>query len=295
MVLVLAACSSAVHLSQPPDLYLDGRNYPSGLMPLTLQVVEAPIFHVTDREPLNVPGGGTRYGTGRSDAMAFGQAEIRFGAADWQDQVRRTHVDQGGQISKLSVTQIGELVRFSDIPLPASRRDGGLRVLPDAARAYAARTDAFQDAVRAEVKRTGNGRILVYVHGINNDFDDSVQTLASLWHFTGRRSTPISFTWPAGNGGPLGHFQDREAGDFSVYHAREFLRMLAEIPEVEDMDFVAHSRGTSAMTQTLRERVIFNRARGVASKLAMNTGTLILAASDIDVGIVHQRLGAECL
>lgn len=293
MVLVLAACSSAVHLSQPPNLYLDGRNYPSDLVPLTLQVVEAPIFYVTDRETLNVPGGGTRYGTGRSDAMAFGRAKIKFGAADWADLVQRTHVDQGGRISKLDVTQIEELVRFSDIPLPASRRDGGLRVLPDAAQAYGARTAAFQDAVRAEVKRTGNGRILVYVHGINNDFDDSAQTLASLWHFTGRRSTPISFTWPAGNGGLLGYFQDREAGDFSVYHAKEFLRMLAEIPEVEDIDIVAHSRGTSVMTQALREMVIFNRGRGVAPKLAMKTGTLILAAPDIDTGIMRQRLGAE--
>ena len=293
LLMVLAACNAAVSLSQPPNLYLDGRNYPSDLVPPALQVVKAPIFYVTDRELLGEADGVARYGTGRSDSMAFGRAGIQFGAADWDDLVQRTHIDQGGQLSRLDVVDVEEIVRFSDIPLPAERLAGELKVLPDAAAEYEARTDAFQSAVREEIKRTGNGRVLVYVHGVSNNFEESVQTLASLWHFTGRRSTPISFTWPAGNGGVLGYFQDREAGDFSVFHAKEFLRVLAEIPEVQDIDIVAHSRGTSVMTQALREMVIFQRGRGVQPKTAMKTGTLILAAPDIDVGIVRQRLAAE--
>ena len=293
LMMVLAACNNAIGLSQPPNLYLDGRNYPSALVPVALQVVEPPIFYVTDRERLNKDEDVTRYGTARSDSMAFGRARIRFGAADWKDLVNRTHIDKGGQLSRLDVVDVEELVRFSDIPLPAQRLAGELRVLPDAVADYAARTETFQAAVRQEIKRTGNGRVLVYVHGVSNNFEESVQTLASLWHFTGRRSTPISFTWPAGNGGLLGYFQDREAGDFSVYHAKEFLRVLAEIPEVEDIDIVAHSRGTSVMTQALREMVIFQRGRGVRPKTAMKTGTLILAAPDVDVGIVRQRLAAE--
>ncbi len=293
MVMVLVACNNAIGLSQPPNLYLDGRNYPSVLVPIPLQVVEPPIFYVTDRELLEQPEGRTRYGTERSDSMAFGRASVRFGAADWDDLVQRTHVDQGGQLSRLDVMNIEELVRFAETPLPAVRKQGALRVVPDAQDDYAKSIKTFQDALRQEVIRTGNGRVLVYVHGISNNFEDSVQTLASLWHFTGRRSTPISFTWPAGNGGLLRYFRDREAGDFSVYHAKEFLRALAEIPEIEDIDIVAHSRGTSVMTQALREMVIFNRGRDVPPKLAMKTGTLILAAPDIDVGIVRQRLAAE--
>lgn len=290
---ILVACSNAIGLSQPPNLYLDGRNYPSGLVPVPLQVVEAPIFYVTDRELLKQSEGTARYGTERSDSMAFGRASVRFGAADWDDLVKRTHVDQGGQLSRLDVMEIEELVRFAETPLPAVRERGALRVVTEAQEDYAQSVTAFQQALREEVLRTGNGRVLVYVHGISNNFEDSVQTLASLWHFTGRRSTPISFTWPAGNGGVLGYFQDREAGDFSVFHAKEFLRALAEIPEIEDIDIVAHSRGTSVMTQALREMVIFNRGRNVAPKLAMKTGTLILAAPDIDLGIVRQRLAAE--
>ncbi len=225
--------------------------------------------------------------------MAFGAVQIRYGAADWADLVARTHVDRGGRLSRLDVTSVEEFVRFSELPLPARREEGELRILEDAAQSYAEQTKAFQEAVRAEVQRTGNRRVLVYVHGVSNEFHHSVQTLANLWHFAGRRSVPVSFTWPAGNGGLLGYFRDREAADFSVYHAKEFLRMLAEIPEVEDIDIVAHSRGTSVMSQALREMVIFNRGRGLHPKIAMKTGTLILAAPDLDVGVVRQRLASE--
>lgn len=292
-VLLLTACNSAVQLSQPPNLYLDGRNYPDTLVPSALKVVDPSIFYVTDRNVLQNGNVVTGYGTSRSDSMGFGRASVRFGAVDWPDLVARTHLDRGGRISTLQVENLTEVVRFSDTPLPAVRRDGALLRVPEAVAAYEGKAAAFQAAIRAEIARTGNGRVLVYVHGVNNDFENAMQTLANLWHFAGRRSTPVAFSWPAGNGGLLGYFRDREAGDFSVHHAKEMLRLIAEIPQVEDIDIVAHSRGTSVMTQALREMVIFNRGRGVHPKTAMKTGTLILAAPDLDTGIVRQRLGAE--
>ncbi|MCX7560367.1 alpha/beta hydrolase [Sulfitobacter sp. F26204] len=282
-----------MHLSQPPNLYLDGRNYPDALVPAALKVIDPPIFYVTDRNVLAEGGQVAGYGTGRSDSMGFGLAHVRFGATDWSDLVARTHVDRGGHISTLKVEALQELVRFSDVPLPVVRKQGTLHFSPAAVSAYAGKAAAFQQAVRREISRTGNRRVLIYVHGIRNNFENAVQTLASLWHFSGRRSTPVVFSWPAGNHGVLGYFRDREAGDFSVYHAKEMLRLIAEIPEVEDIDIVAHSRGTSVMTQALREMVIFNRGRGLAPKQAMKTGVLILAAPDLDTGLVRQRLLSE--
>ena len=290
-VLTITACNTSVKLAEPPNLYADGRNYPA--VPTALEVIDPPIFYVTDRNALMRDGEVQGYGEGRSDSMAFGVAKVRFGASDWPDLLARTHLGQGGQVSELNVTGLRELVRFSDIPLAAERADGELRILSEAQTAYDDRASAFQAAIRDEVRRTGNGRILVYVHGVRNEFDDGMQTLANLWHFAGRGATPVVFSWPAGNTGLLGYFRDREAGDFSVYHAKEMLRLLAEVPEVEDIDIVAHSRGTSVMTQALRELVIFNRGRGLAPKLAMKTGTLILAAPDLDTGLVRQRLLSE--
>lgn len=293
LFVLLGACGDAVQLSQPPNLYLGGRNYPDALVPSALQTVMPPVFYVTDREVRRTEGRITGYGTGRSDSMGFGMAQVRFGAVDWPDLVARTHVDRGGNISRLEIENLREVVRFSEIPLPARRLEGALRPVPEAVAGYGAETRAFQDQIREEIRRTGNGRILVFVHGVRNEFANGVLTLANLWHFTGRRSIPVVFSWPAGNAGVLGYFRDREAGDFSVYHAKEMLRLLADIPEVEDIDIVAHSRGTSVMTQALRELVIHHRARGAAPKRAMKTGTLILAAPDLDTGLVRQRLLSE--
>ncbi|MEP5732173.1 MAG: alpha/beta hydrolase [Sulfitobacter sp.] len=291
--LVLSACVGGVELSQPPNLYLDGRNYPSGRVSPPLQVIDPPIFYVTDRNPVMRDGRVIGYGQERSDGMAFGRAQVRFGALDWDDLVARTHIDRGGRLSRLDVEEVAEIVRFPDIPLLAERHKGELRVIPEAQSAYDGQATAFQAAVRAEVQRTGNGRILVFAHGVNNDFEETLQTTANLWHFAGRGSVPVVFSWPAGNAGLLGYFRDREAGEFSVYHAKEMLRLIAAIPEVAEIDIVAHSRGTSVMTQALRETVIFHRARGELPKKAMKTGTLILAAPDLDTGVVRQRLLSE--
>lgn len=292
-VLMLCGCSTAVGLSQTPNLYLGALTYPDKAVPAVLQVTNPPMFFVTDRNALSSGGQVTGYGTDRSDAMAFGRAQVQFQAGGWKDLVERTYVDRGRRMSRLDVVQLEEMVRFPLIPLNTQRLDGGLRIRPAARAAYDFQADAFKAAIREEVQRTGNGRVLVYVHGVGNDFDNALQTLANLWHFSGRRATPVAFTWPAGNGGALGYFRDREAADFSVFHAKEFLRLIAEIPEVEDIDIVAHSRGTSVMTQALRETVIYHQGRGVPPKLAMKTGTLILAAPDLDTGVARQRIASE--
>ncbi|MBW4709764.1 alpha/beta hydrolase [Roseobacter sp. YSTF-M11] len=282
-----------VSLAPPPNLYLEGSNYPADAVSPVLRNVSPRLYFVTDRALSVTANGVTAYNSERSNSMAFGAARVRFGARDWDDLVARTSMDGGRRISRLDVEDVSEVVRFADVPLPTRREGGELIFEPEAQAGYDLNARAFQQAIRAEIARTGNGRILIFTHGVRNDFDRALSTLANLWHFAGRNSIPIAFTWPAGNGGPLGYFRDREAGDFSVFHAKELLRLLAEIPDVEDIDIVAHSRGTDVMTKALRELVIYHRGRGVRPKIAMKTGTLILAAADLDTGVVRQRLQAE--
>ncbi|WP_436398589.1 alpha/beta hydrolase [Roseobacter sp. S98] len=294
LAFLLSACGirDAV-LAPPPNIYSTGTNYPTNAVPLPLRTVSPPIFFVTDRAPEEKPDGMLTYGAERSESMAFGAARVRFGASDWDDLVARTHVDGKRNLSDLSVEDVEEIVRFRSVPLATSRTEGEL-IFDAAEKAeYDARGADFQAAIRAEIARTGNRRILVFTHGVRNDFDRSITSLANLWHYVGRGSIPVAFAWPAGNGGPLGYFRDREAGNFSVFHAKEFLRLLAEMPEVEDIDIVAHSRGTDVMAKALRELVIYHRGRGEPPKTAMKTGTLILAAADLDTGVVRQRLQAE--
>lgn len=289
----IAACNAAVRLAAPPNLYVEGTNYPETQITPVLRSTTPQIFFVTDRVGGGPDGQIKGYGKERSAQMAFGAATVKFGAADWADLVARTAVGGKRRVSRLEVQNIDEMVRFGATPLPDQRKEGALLVLPEAAAAYSARTTAFQEAIRQEIARTGNRRVLIFVHGVFTEFDEALTTLANLWHYAGRDSIPIAFSWPAGNKGPLGYFRDRAAGDFSVYHAKETLRILAAMPEVAEIDIVAHSRGTDIMSQALRELIIFQRGRGVAPKVGLKTGTLILAAADLDTGIMRQRLLAE--
>ncbi|NVK14357.1 MAG: alpha/beta hydrolase [Rhodobacteraceae bacterium] len=298
LLLALAVAGCAVspvdRLAKPPNLYTTGLNYQAEEVPVAQRSVAPRLLYVTNRSQRLNGDGSVTYLAERSDSMAFGTAQVQFTRVqDWPELVALTHADGKGRLPRLKVAGYRDGIRFSKTPLPAERRDGRVVTEARAEQEYAAYSAAFRKAVAAEVRRAGTGRILLFVHGFNNDFDDALTTLANIWHYAGRRSVPMMFSWPAGNSGLFKYFRDREAGDFSVFHLKEMLDLLASVPEVEDIDIVAHSRGSDLATTALRELVIRERGRGRQPKLTLKTGTLILAAPDLDVGFVRQRLMSE--
>ncbi len=135
--------------------------------------------------------------------------------------------------------------------------------------------------------------VLVYVHGFANSFNEAARAEAEVWHFLGRHGVPVLYRWPAARGGLFGYFIDRESGEFTIFHLKEFLRLLASSPEVEQVHILAHSRGTDVVTTALRELVIETRAAGRNPRESLRIANLILAAPDLDLDIVRQRLMAE--
>lgn len=294
--LMLVACGASPidRLAKPPNLYATGRNYQADKVPPALRTVSPRVLYVTDRSQQLNGDGSVTYLAERSDSMAFGTAEVRFqGIDDWPALVRMTHADTGARPPRLDVVSYQDEIRFSKTPLPAERRLGRVVTEAEAERDYELFAQQFRKAMAQEVREAGTGRILLFVHGVNNGFEDALTSLTNIWHYSGRRSIPMAFSWPAGNAGVFKYFKDREAGDFSVFHLKELLDLLASVPEIEDIDIVAHSRGTDVATTALRELVIRERGRGKRPKVTLKTGTLILAAPDLDVGIVRQRLISE--
>lgn len=297
VLVLLGGCAdlSATRLAAPPNLYSGGDNYPAASIPPAFRNVTPEVLYVTDRRPeAGAPGAGAAYGAARSDSVAVGAARVRFGSAeDWPALVRRTHADAGEPITRLAVTSTKELVRLPETPLPFGRRGGRLRVLPEAREAYDAATRHMQAEIAARLRTTGQRSVLVYIHGVNTEFGGAVATTANLWHYAGRQGVPVALTWPASDTGLLKYFRDVTTGDFSVFHVKQFLRALAGVPRLERIDIIAHSRGTAIMTTALRELLIEVRAAGHNPRQAMKTGTLIMAAPDLDVGVARQRLIAE--
>jgi len=87
-----------------------------------------------------------------------------------------------------------------------------------------------------------NRRVLVYVHGFNNSFDDSVYQLAQIAYDSGADAAPILFTWPS-RGSIFEYGYDRESANFSRDALEETLRRIARDPGVGEITVMAHSMG----------------------------------------------------
>lgn len=232
------------------------------------------MFYVTDRNPQDASPRRTIYGIERSASMALG--ELRPGG------------DSRGQ-----AMEARELVRFPRTPVLFSQKGG--RIIPDVlgSRAYRVQSADFQSRIGAALRASGQSAVIVYVHGFNNDFDQAAQTTQILWEASGRAGVPVTFSWPAGHSGLFGYFKDRENGEFSVFHLKETLRLLAGVPGLRAIQIVAHSRGSDVASTALREMVIAARASGRNPRDVLKIDNLIMAAPDLDFGIVSQRLIAE--
>ncbi len=300
LLMILAACAgrnTTAILSPTPNLYTfeTGEAYPAAGVPAQFRTTTTEILYMTDRNPVaDAFGAVVRYGERRNDSMAFGASWVEYGGlGSWEELITRTQAAGQAGLTRLEPVGLTELARLPRTPLPYQSNGGRLQTTSEANTVYATRSATIRREIAARMQATGVDRVLLYIHGFNNEFDDGVGTLASIWHFAGRRSLPVLFSWPAGNDGPLAYFRDIESGEFSVFHLKEFMRILADVPEVKRIDIVAHSRGSAVMTDALRELMLESRGGGRDPRRDLKTGILVLAAADLDVGVTRQRLVAE--
>lgn len=240
------------------------------------------VYYVTDRAPDPKETGATTYSFARSPSMAFGEAVLGFD---------RLTFDEGSRA--IRVRAVTERTRFPSTPLPVVRRGNDL--VPDATSvaAYRSAEIAFQRQVSDALRRSGQDEVVVFIHGFNNAFEDALTTTVNIWQAADRTMVPVAYTWPADNPGLFGYFRDSESGEFSIFHLKETLRLLAGVPGLKDIHVIAHSRGTDVATTALREMVIAARAAGQDPRRSLKVDNLVLAAPDLDFDVVRQRLIAE--
>ena len=155
--------------------------------------------------------------------------------------------------------------------------------------------EPFSELLRSRLAQSNRKDVYLFVHGFNNSFEDAVFRAAEVWHFMGRCGVPVVYSWPAGRGGLRGYAYDRESGEFSVSHLRQFIKTVAECPGVERVHLIAHSRGTDVTISALRELNLGYQAQGKTSQQELKLENLVLAAPDIDEDVFVQRFVAEKL
>jgi esterase/lipase superfamily enzyme len=133
------------------------------------------------------------------------------------------------------------------------------------------------------VARTPKRRVLVFIHGFNNRFEDAVYRFAQIVHDSGADVVPVLFTWPS-RGSLFAYGYDRESANYSRNALEDMLQALARDPAVGEVSVLAHSMGNWLALESLRQMAIRNGS--IAPKIA----NVMLASPDVDVDVFRTQI-----
>jgi esterase/lipase superfamily enzyme len=252
------------------------------------------VLYATDRAPID-PINKLAYGANRSQTLAFGTAVVdltpRLG---WKDLVQDSTVADRRNSYALQLGQCKELGRFDQLATCRPPTGNGIQ-LASHVEEDTEQEQKLHALLIPRLVETAHKDVFIYVHGVDNTFEDGVFRSAEMWHFLGRVGVPICYSWPSSSNGVLTYAYDRESGEFTVTHLKQFLKAVASCPGVERVHLIAHSRGTDVAITALRELHIACQAAGRKTADVYKIENLVLAAPDLDKEVFVQRFVAEDL
>lgn len=123
--------------------------------------------------------------------------------------------------------------------------------------------------------RATHSDVVLFVHGFNYTFDESVETTLRIVQRTRFPATPVAYNWPS-QGKVTAYGVDRDMSEWTIDHLTDFIRELAgAVPEGFHLHIMAHSMGNGAVLLALA-RLNLSEKR---------LGQLILIAPDVDANI----------
>jgi esterase/lipase superfamily enzyme len=159
----------------------------------------------------------------------------------------------------------------------------------DPARDFTARSvslyrdkDVFRSAVSADIAKRGD-RVLVFIHGFNNGFDDGVYRATQIVHDTDYPGSAVLFSW-ASAGKATGYLYDRDSALAARDDLEQTLRMLAGT-QAKRIDIIAHSMGTWVTLEALKQLAVTGDG-----DLGGKLGSVVLASPDIDVDVFKKDM-----
>lgn len=295
VVLLLVGCHRT--LAPSPNLYVHVEDDPFADVPIELRTPDVYMLYVTDRAIERERNGTIEYGSGRTGWSSFGHATVEIGRGlTWEQLVDASCANRRKENPRLKMGTVRELGRFPVTPGPLVMDEHEPREADDYLEQRDDAREAFHVALRRRLALTPRKEAFVFIHGFSNTFEDAAFRLAEMWHFLGREGVPVLYSWPAGHSGLIrGYTSDREAGEFTIYHLKQFFEALAACEELEKVHIIAHSRGTDIVTTALRELVIAHTYSGKDPQQEYKIGNVVLAAPDIDNTVSQQRNAADHL
>lgn len=142
----------------------------------------------------------------------------------------------------------------------------------------------FYKGIVASSKK-GEVNVLVFVHGFNVSFEDSILRTAQITYDLRKvpNLVPIAYTWPSqGSPSLFGYTKDENSASVSTGNFADFIENLTLKTHADNVYILAHSMGTRVATGGVREVLIRNPA------MKGRFTELILAAPDLDKDLFAQ-------
>ena len=139
-----------------------------------------------------------------------------------------------------------------------------------------------QAMLSAAIRKTPDRSVLVFIHGFNNRFEDSVYRLAHS-HDAGTHSVPNLVTWPS-RGSTFAYGYDRDSTNYTRDALEILFQYLARDPEIKEVSILGHSMGNWLALESLRQMAIRNG--GLPPKFK----NIMLAAPDVDVDVFRSQI-----
>ena len=297
-LMIMTGCANTRALMPTPTLYTEEHAVLFDELPGALQGNHIDLLYITDRMAYKNKQGELMYDARRSTSLAFGSAKLAVGeASDWQALTQQRHQADYSDNASVKLLSLSETGRFPSTPHPFTMV-GDTYTEDPAVTTEAERVNKnLEDEINRRLQLTPRKELFLFIHGVDNTLEFALQTWAGMWHFLGREGVPVIYSWPAGFGGaPLTAYNyDRESGEFTIFHLKQFLKSVSSNQHIEKIHIIAHSRGTDVITSAIRELFIEARAARVDLLQRYKIANLLLIAPDLDMEVVGQRLAAEKL
>jgi esterase/lipase superfamily enzyme len=260
---LLAGCAPVVpHLTPTPAVIKDPRiDFERHLQP-ALKTTQLPVFFATTRQATDGP---EHYGNAQADGVTLGVATVRLGEPGWT-WPQLVASDLASSVDEPRPGAV-ELVQAMG---PAGRDD----TLTDADRDFIASIDA-------QLARTPNKSVVLYVHGYRVTFDEFAVQMGSFAHYLGQGAT-VTFQWPTGTKF-WNYVSDCPRARQSIPEIARMVALLSRT-QARQVNLLAYSCGSPLLASALAQlREQHADLDPPALQKRFRIGNVIFAASDVDL------------
>jgi esterase/lipase superfamily enzyme len=144
---------------------------------------------------------------------------------------------------------------------------------------------SFVSDLSAATKRNARGKVLLFVHGFNNRFDQAVFRFAQITHDSRAPAIPVLFSWPSrGVVGLRAYQDDLESANDSRDALERLLDTIEGNVNVRELTILCHSMGCLPTLEALHSKALH------AGRIGNKVKNVMLVAPDVDINLFRTQM-----